>query len=131
MTKIPFDKELFLNECMCGCTKSRQILLDKIEQYKDTEPEMVQYLKWHRDRIWNDLIDSEEYRKMRVERGDDQLTKDTAAALRTVADKLEQSGDHFMVHCVLPKLPVFSGDDPVERYGCRITVTMVAGPLGG
>ena len=131
MTRVPFDKEKFLNDCMCGCTKRRQILLDKIEQYRETEPEMVQYLEWYRDQIWNDLVDSEEYHQMRIKRGDDQLNKDTATALRAVADKLEENGQHFMIRCVLPKLPIFSGDDHIERYGCRIEVSMVAGPLGG
>lgn len=131
MTKVPFDKEKFLNDCMCGCTKARQVLLDKIEQYKDTEPEMVRYLEWYKERAWDDYVRGETYRLMRVERGDEQLAKDTATALRAMADKLESEGSHFMIGCSLPTLPIFSDEDRVESYSAHISVTMVAGPLGG
>ena len=120
-----------MNSCSCGCTKSYQVLFDKIEQYRESEPEMVKYLEWYLDRLWSDYVKNEEYRKMRVERGDDQVAKDAATALRAMADKLEQNGPHFMISCALPELPIFSGKDSIERYFSHIEVSMVAGPLGG
>jgi hypothetical protein len=128
MTNIPLDKDKLLNSCMCGCTKSYQILFDKIEEYRATEPKMVQYLEWYRDRIWDDFVKGEDYRQMRIARGDDQLAKDTATALRAMADKLEEPGGHFMIGCTLPKLPIFSEED---RMSSHISVTAISGPLGG
>jgi hypothetical protein len=129
--EVPFDKEKFLNACSCGCTKERQVILDKIEQYRESEPVMVRYLEWYRDRLWQDVIKNDNWHKMRVERGDKQLNKDAAAALRAMADKLEQPGMHFMVGCVLPRLPIFDGEDDVERWCSYIEVSLMAGPIGG
>jgi hypothetical protein len=129
---IPFNKEEFINECPClPCTTSRQLLLDKIEQYRETDPEMSKHLEWYRDRLWQDQIKAGDFREMLRNRGEDQLNKDTAAALRAMADKLEESGMHFMIRCVLPTVPIFSGKDDHDRYGSYIEVAIVAGPLGG
>ena len=130
-TDVPFDKEKFLNACPCGCSKSRQAILDGIEKYKDTDPEMVKYLGWHRDHLWATQVKEEEYRRLRRELGDDELNKKTAECLRAYADKLEEPGHHFMIFCDLPPMPIFSGKDYVEKYHSHIEVHMVAAPLGG
>jgi len=130
-TKVPFDKEKFLNACSCGCTKSRQVILDGIEKYKDSDPELVKYLGWYRDSLWAIQCEEEEYYKMRRELGDEKLTKRTAEVLRAYADKLEEPGMHFMIHCKLPPMPLFTGKDDIEAYGSHIEVSMVRGPLGG
>lgn len=131
MENIKFDKEKFLNYCCGACRKSRQILIDKIEQYKSSEPEMVQYLEWYRARAWQSQVKSENFHKMLNERGEKQLNKDAAEALRAVANKLEESGMHFMIDCELPLMPIFSGKDHVEKYHSHIEVSLVSGPLGG
>lgn len=128
---LPFDKEKFINYCCNSCNEGRSILLAKIEHYKVADPEIAKWLQWYVDDLWRRQVAHDEYHKMRVERGDDQLEKDAVAALRAVADKLEQKGMHFMVHCELPPMPVFSGKDRIEQYNCHIEVSLVAGPLGG
>lgn len=127
-----FDKEKFLGACQCGCSKGRQVILDKIEQAKDSEPELVKYLEWYRDDLWNKQMKDEAYRKLRYDIGDDQLNKNTIIALRAMADKLEEPGYHFMIHCELPKLPIFAAkiDEP-DGYAANISVTLVRCPLGG
>lgn len=130
-TDIPFDKEKFLNSCPCGCTKSRQVLLDRIESLKDSDPELVKYLQWYRDDLWARQVKEDEYRRLRIELGDDKLNEQTVATLRAYADKLEQEGMHFMIYCDLPPMPIFSGKDYVEKYHSHIEVHMVAAPLGG
>ena len=114
-----------------GCTKQRQVLLDKIEQYKDSEPEMVKYLQWYVERTWDDQVRDDTYRQDLRDLGDEEYEKRTVAALRAMADKIEQKGMHFIIGAELPKLPIFSGDDHIERYMAHIKVTIVAGPLGG
>jgi hypothetical protein len=128
---IPFDEEKFCNHCCPSCNKGRRLFLDKIKQYKESEPEMVQWLEWHRDRLWRDQIKADKFRSMRREKSDEQINKEAAAALRAMADKLEENGPHFMIHCELPPMPIFSGSDSVERYFSHIEISMVAGPLGG
>jgi hypothetical protein len=129
--KVPFDKEKFLMACPCGCTKSRQAILDGIEKYRESDPKMVQYLEWYRDDLWDKQCREEVYRQEERELGDEEYGKKVAAALRAMADKVEQPGMHFIVHAELPKLPIFSGDDRIESYAAHIKVSMVAGPLGG
>lgn len=128
---IPFDKEKFLNSCPCGCSKSRQAILDGIEKYRESDPQMVQYLEWYRDSLWRDQVKADKFRALTVERGNDQLEKDAVIALRAMADKIEEKGMHFMLGCDLPRLPIFSGDDPIESYSASISVSLVKGPLGG
>jgi len=130
-TKVPFDKEKFLNSCPCGCTRSRQAILDGIEKYRESEPKMVQYLEWYRDHLWDVQVRDEIYRQEERELGDEEYAKKVATALRAMADKIEQPGMHFIVKSELPKLPIFSGDDRFERYAAHISVSIVAGPLGG
>lgn len=72
-----------------------------------------------------------EFHRMRSRLGDRETNRRAAEALRAMADKLEQPGMHFMVGADLPRLPIFSGDDHVERYASHIAITIVAGPLGG
>jgi hypothetical protein len=129
--KVPFDKEKFLNSCACGCTKSRQAILDGIEKYRESDPDMVKYLEWYRDDLWNKEVKKQEYNQLTSSFTDEQLKKHTATTLRAMADKVEQGGMHFMIDCELPQLPIFSGNDAVERYYSHISVTLVAGPLGG
>lgn len=131
MNKVPFDKEKFLNACVCGCTKDRQVILDGIEKYSVSDPKLAQYLEFYRDSLWDDYVKERTYRQMKSDLGEEQLEKDTVIALRAMADKIEQKGMHFMIACELPKLPIFTGDDFVERFESHISVTIVAGPLGG
>lgn len=131
MVEKSFDKEKFINHCCPSCNKGRAIFLEKIEQYRQSDPEMVTWLEEYRDRLWRDEVKKEEFRKLIRSRTDEQLKKDTATALRAMADKVEEGGMHFMIGCELPKLPIFSGEDDVERYYSNISVSMVAGPLGG
>jgi len=86
--EVPFDKERFLNACSCGCTKERQVMLDKIEQYRESEPVMVKYLEWYRDQMWRDQVKTDEFRKEnhKDEKG---LRKKTIASLRAMANLLE------------------------------------------
>lgn len=70
-------------------------------------------------------------RKEQHDLGDKEFNKKAVAALRAMADKLEQHGPHFIVDAQLPKLPIFAGDDDGEKYISHIEVTLVAGPLGG
>jgi hypothetical protein len=126
--EVPFDKDKFINHCCIPCNNSRKLFLDKIEQYRQSEPDMVRYMEWYRDRLWLDQVKGDQYRKLRMEKGDKQLNKEAAAALRAMADKIEQPGCHFMIHCELPELPILSGDD---HYCAKIDVGIVSGPLGG
>lgn len=129
--QVPFDKEKFLMSCPCGCTKSRQVILDKIEAARETEPELVKYLEWYRDRLWEDQVKDMKYREEERELGTEEYEKKVVASLRAMADKIEQKGMHFIIGAELPKLPIFAGDDHVERYHSHISVSIVAGPLGG
>lgn len=126
--EVPFDKDKFINYCCPPCNKGRQLLLDKIEQYRESEPDLTQHMEGYRDRLWLDQVKSDQYRQLRMEKGDEQLSKDVVVALRAVADKIEQSGGHFIIHCELPELPIFSGED---HYSAIIEVGLVSGPLGG
>lgn len=128
---VPFDRDRFIKHCCNPCNKGREVLLEKIEQYKTSDPEVSQWLQWHVDHLWREQVAKDEYHQMSIDRGNEQFEKDAAAALRAVADKLDEKGMHFMIHCELPPLPVFSGKDRVEQYSCDITVSLVAGPLGG
>jgi len=125
--KIPFDRDKFLNSCTCGCTKSRHVILDGIEQLKESNPELSKYLEGYRDDLWNQQIREEEYREMSAEMGEDALNKKAAVALRAMADKIDEPGWHFMIYCNLPLLPIFSGDD----FCSHIEVKMLAAPIGG
>lgn len=94
---------------------------------KDLE-DMLTYYKLTRDR--KDTEDRE-YRRLSSRLGDKELTRQACEALRAMADYLEKSGPHFMIHCQLPNMPIFSGKDHVERYHSHIEISMVACPLGG
>ena len=128
MAEIDFDKERFCKNCCDQCNKGRERFLAKIEEYRDKEPEMVQWMEWYRDRLWADQVKSDKYRQESHKLGDKEYNKKVAEALRAMADKLEKRGPHFIVNCELPELPIFSGED---TYCSRIDVTIVAGPLGG
>lgn len=129
--KTPFDKEKFVNSCPCGCSKSRQSILDGIEKYKESDPQMVQYLEWYRDELWEKQLADEAFRAQCHDLGAGEQVKRTVEALRAFADRLEQPGMHFIIHCELPPMPIFSGEDFVEKHHSRIMVHMVKGPLGG
>jgi len=92
---------------------------------------MVKWLEWHRNYLWDKQCEDAEFRKERATLGDEEYNKKVAASLRAMADKIEQRGMHFIVGAELPKLPIFSGEDHVERYVSHVAVTIVAGPLGG
>ena len=106
--EVPFDKEAFLNDCACGCTKERQVMLDKIEQYRATEPVMVKYLGWYRDRLWDDRCKKDDFRKAELEMGEEAMRKKTIASLRAVADLLENTSgcNPGIYHCELPEEPL-------------------------
>lgn len=126
MTDVPFDKEKFLNSCLCGCSKDKQSILYGIEKYRESDPMMVRYLEYYRDRLWHDQVMDDKYRQMRIDLGEVSLAKKTAEALRAVADKLEERGSHFMTYCELPNIPIFS-----DEFSTRINVVLLAGPVGG
>lgn len=130
-TQITFDKDTFLNSCPCGCSKSRQSILDGIEKYKDSDPEMVKYLGWYRDQLWKQQVEEDVFREERHKLGDKEYNKKVATTLRAMADKIEQPGQHFIIHSRLPELPIFSGDDFVDSYTSQLEITLVAHPLGG
>lgn len=129
--KVPFDRQRFVTHCCGPCNKGREQFLEKIEFYREHDPDIVKWLEWYRDRLWDDQVRGDQFHKARHELGDPEYNKKVAAALRAMADKVEQSGMHFIVGAELPKLPIFSGDDDIERYAAHIEVTVVAGPLGG
>ena len=131
LNKVPFDKEKFCNHCCGPCNKGRVLFLEKIEYYREHDPEIVKWLEWHRDRLWDDMVRGDQFSKERHTLGDEEYNKKVAEALRAMADKIEQPGMHFIVDAEIPKLPIFSGEDHVERYASHIEVTIVAGPLGG
>lgn len=89
---------------------------------------MLKYYKLERER---NQKPRNEYHSMRCRLGDREVNRRTAEALRAMADKIEQPGMHFIIGADLPRLPIFSGKDHVERYVSHIEVTIVAGPLGG
>jgi uncharacterized small protein (DUF1192 family) len=113
-----------------------EIYLEKIESKITLAKEMgdedlvrmLQFYKEHQERASKP---SNEYHRMRARLGDKETNRKAAEALRAMADKIEQPGMHFMVGCDLPELPIFSGKDHVERYVSHISITLVAGPLGG
>lgn len=107
--RVPFNKEKFLKGCSCGCTKAYQEgLLDKIEQYRQSEPEMIKYLEWYRDRLWDDQVKSETFREEYHKIGEEAMRKKTIAALRAVADLLESTSgcDPGIYSCELPEEPI-------------------------
>jgi hypothetical protein len=121
-----FDREQFLSSgCVCGC-EARELLLQKIEQFQDTEPDVARWLSYVRDDKIERDKDARDYHQMVVELGKEGVRKLTAQALRAMADKVEQNGSHFIMHSRLPKLPIFSDDD----YYAEISLTMVGHPLG-
>jgi hypothetical protein len=126
-SEVSFDRDKFLNSCLCGCTKDRQIILDSIEEYRDSKPKLSRQLEYYRDHLWRIQIREDEYRQMRVDLGDDALNKKTADALRAMADKVEQQGPHFMIFCSLPAVPIFSDGE----FCSSVEVIMLACPVGG
>lgn len=129
--KVPFDRNKFVNHCCGPCNKGREEFLAKIEFYREHDPEMAKWLEWHRDRLWADQVRDDQFRNDRHKFGDAEYNKKVAAALRAMADKVEEEGMHFIVNAEIPELPIFSGADHIERYASHIQVTIVAGPLGG
>jgi hypothetical protein len=105
--EVPFDKEKFLNDCMCGCTKERQVMLDKIEQYRETEPVMVKYLEWYRDHMWREQVKKDAFRKEN-HKDEEAMRKKTIASLRAMADLLETTSGVWpgIYHCELPEEPL-------------------------
>lgn len=130
-----FDKEEFMrNVCACGCNKrGREIILEKIEKYKDSEPEFAKQLIYYRDRLVKDDDKHRDYQKLKEQFNwsEAEQNKKVAETLRAYADKLEERGHHFMIYCKLPNLPIFSGKDEVEAYYSDIEISMVKTPLGG
>ncbi len=90
--------------------------------------DMLKYYKLERAR---NQKPQNEYHKMRSRIGEREFTRRTAEALRAMADKIEQPGMHFIIGADIPQLPIFSGKDHVEQYHSHISVSIVAGPLGG
>lgn len=129
--KNEFNREKFLKDgCMCGCGR-RELLLDKIEAFKETDPEVSQFLTYYRDNMVAADAKIMAYHKLRMELGDKEIEGKAVEALRAMADKLEECGAHFIIYCNLPALPIFSGKDMAESYHSHIEVSMVAAPLGG
>jgi hypothetical protein len=95
------------------------------------DKDLYNMLKFYQSERERNQKPCNEFHRMRVRLGDRELNRKAAEALRAMADKVEQPGMHFIVGCDLPQLPIFSGKDHVERYASHITVTIVAGPLGG
>jgi len=128
-----FDAEKFINSgCPCGCARAgRKAIVEGIEAFKETNKSLSDQLRYYRDHLVRKDEEEMEYRNLRQELGDDSLNKRTAEALRAIADKLEEPGPHFMIHCTLPNMPLFTGKDDVEAYYSSIKVTMVRCPLGG
>lgn len=128
-----FNAEEFINGgCPCGCAKAgRKAILDGIEAFKESNQALSDQLRYYRDHLVRKDEDEIEYRRLRCELGDLELNMRAAASLRAIANKLEEQGMHFMIHCKLPNMPLFTGKDDVEAYGSSIEVAMVRGPLGG
>lgn len=95
------------------------------------DEELKNMLSLYQNRLIRDNEKRENYNNINMRYGEKELNKKVAEALRAMANKLEEPGMHFMVHCSLPNLPIFSGKDYVEKYSSSIEVALVAGPLGG
>lgn len=128
MNTNEFNIEEFINYCCPSCNKSRASLLNKIEQYKISEPEMVRNLEFYRDRLWDDQVREKVFRKKRSKKGDKEFNKEAIIALRAMADKIENPDGGFMISCELPSVPIFSGEDD---FGASIHICFVKAPLGG
>lgn len=124
--KVPFDKEKFFNDCSCGCTKERQVMLDKIEQYRDSEPVMIKYLEWYRDQMWDEQVKKDAFRKEERDIGEEAMRKKTIASLRAVADLLESTSGCWpgIYSCELPEEPLLK--DTIDTI--RVTLSY---PWGG
>lgn len=131
--KEEFNKEEFMAACcLCGCDRpGREAILEGIESFKDSNPVLSKQLTYYRDDLFKKDKKDRAYRKHLAEVGSKELNRLAAEALRAMADKLEEPGMHFMIHCTLPNMPIFSGKNFYEEYGSAIDITIVRGPLGG
>lgn len=125
-----FSKEEFLNNCcLCGCDKkSRETLLMKIEEFKNSDPDTAKFLIRHRDELVRNDKKQLDYRKLRIDLGDKEVEKRTVIALRALADKVEYLGPGLILYCELPEVPIFSGKDD---YFTGIDLSVAKCPLGG
>ena len=104
------------------------MLLAKIEEMKEKEPEVAKFLTYWRDTEMRRIEDEKRYfaflsSHQVSEKADAEIVKH----LRAMADKIEEEGPHFPIYARLPELPIFGKGE----YFATIEVEMVKHPLGG
>ncbi len=125
---LDFDKEKFINHCCPHCDRFRKTMLEKIEQYRDSEPEMVKALIYYRDELWDAQVKNEERRARFNVVGEEQLCKDAVIALRAMADQIEKGSFALLLHAELPQVPIFSKEDSSIS---NIEITLAKHFMGG
>jgi hypothetical protein len=79
------------------------------------------------------MIKAEQRHKYNTESstfGSEEYTKRVANALRVMADKVEESGSHFIIDADLPRLPIFNKDYE-DFEPATVSVTLAPYPMGG
>lgn len=128
--KEEFNKEEFMAACCsCGCDRpGREAILEGIESLKDSNPVLSKQLTYYRDDLFQKDKKDKAYRAHLRDVGEQEINRQTVEALRAMANKIETRGMHFMLHCTLPTVPIFSGEDDMVA---NITVTLASRPMGG
>lgn len=123
-----FNKEKFINHCCFGCNGFRRTMLEKIEQYRELEPEIVKALMYYRDYLWNAQVKAEDFRALHSSIGENKLREDSVTALRAMADQIESGDFALILNAELPEIPIFSGKD---KSFTNIEITLAKHYIGG